>query len=146
MAFINRIINAITQLHPLHPMTVHFPIGLTAAGALFVLLALITRRKTFEQAAFFNIIFAAATSVLASATGMRSNLINYDGAAPNGTLKVILGVALLVILVAAILMRRRNPEILWGKSSGALYAAAYFASFAIALVLGFLGGVILDGF
>ncbi|NPV56245.1 MAG: hypothetical protein HPY76_06180 [Anaerolineae bacterium] len=146
MDFITRVFNAITQLHPLHPITVHFPIGLTAAAALFVLLALITRKKALEQAAYFNIIFAAASSVLAIATGMRSNLINYDGGAPNALVKVVLGVLLMLILLAAILARRRNPDLLWSKQGGALYAAAYFASFAIALTLGFLGGVILYGF
>ena len=39
MEFINRFIHAITELHPIHPMIVHFPIALTGAAFLFILLA-----------------------------------------------------------------------------------------------------------
>jgi hypothetical protein len=39
MDIINRIIHAITQVHPTHPMFVHFPIALTGAAFFFILLA-----------------------------------------------------------------------------------------------------------
>ncbi len=39
MDLINRIIHALTDLHPTHPMFVHFPIALTGAAFLFILLA-----------------------------------------------------------------------------------------------------------
>ena len=55
MDLINRIIHAITQTHPLHPMVVHFPIALTGAALFFILLALWKHKEFFEQAAFANI-------------------------------------------------------------------------------------------
>ena len=39
MDLINHIIHALTEAHPSHPMLIHFPIALTGAGALFILLA-----------------------------------------------------------------------------------------------------------
>ena len=39
MDFLNRLFIAITTLHPTHPMVVHFPIALTGAAFLFILLA-----------------------------------------------------------------------------------------------------------
>jgi len=39
MDLINRVIHALTQLHPTHPMFVHFPIALTGAAFFFILLA-----------------------------------------------------------------------------------------------------------
>ena len=40
MDLINRIIHALIEVHPIHPMVVHFPIALTGAGLFFILLAL----------------------------------------------------------------------------------------------------------
>ena len=59
-------------------------------------------------------------------------------------LKIILAVALLLVTTVTTVARWRNPH-LFDKSK-ALYVAAYFASFGLALVLAFLGGVILYGF
>ena len=58
MEFINRVIHALTELHPTHPMLVHFPIALTGAAFLFILLAYWRRNAGLEQAAFANIVLA----------------------------------------------------------------------------------------
>jgi hypothetical protein len=50
-----------------------------------------------------------------------------------------------VTTVTAIL-RWRKPDLFQNKSTRAIYVASYFVSFAIASVLGFLGGVIIYGF
>jgi uncharacterized membrane protein len=39
MEFINRVIHALTEVHPTHPMVVHFPISHSGAAFLFILLA-----------------------------------------------------------------------------------------------------------
>ena len=70
---------------------------------------------------------------------------NYDGAAPNASIKIILAIALFVLTASISIVRFRNPN-LFQKSTPFLYAASYGVSFAIALVLAFLGGVILYGF
>ena len=59
MEFIDRLITALTELHPIHSMTVHFPLALTGAALLFLLLALWRRSELLEQAAFLNISLAA---------------------------------------------------------------------------------------
>ncbi len=56
MDFINRIIHALTELHPTHPMFVHFPIALTGAAFLFILLAYWRKNPSLEQTAFANIV------------------------------------------------------------------------------------------
>lgn len=145
MELINRIIYNLTQVHPLHTLVVHFPIALTGAALFFILLALWRRQNALEQAAFANISLAAVSTVVAGLTGMRDNIIIYDGAAPNAGTKVMLATALFIITTLIAVARWRKPD-LFHSSGRALYILGYFTSFAIAAVLGFLGGVILYGF
>jgi uncharacterized membrane protein len=145
MDFINRLIHAVTELHPLHPMLVHFPIALTGAAFLFILLAYWKNSSSLEQAAFANIILATFGTLAAGITGFMDNIKNYVGEAPNANIKIILATTLLILTAGISIVRYRNPD-LFTKSNRYLYIAAYGASFAIALVLAFLGGVILYGF
>jgi len=145
MEFINRIIHAITELHPTHPMFVHFPIALTGAAFLFILLAYWRNNASLEQAAFANIVLAAISTIVAGITGVMDNIKNYVGEAPNASVKILLAIALFALTTGITVVRYRNPE-MFQKSNRILYIASYGLSFAIALVLAFLGGVILYGF
>ena len=144
MEFLDRVITALTEIHPIHPMLVHFPIGLTGAASFFILLALWKNKEFFEQAAFANIALATVATLAAGITGLYDNQVNYLGDAPNDGLKITLALVLLVLTTVTTIARWRNPD-LFNKSKF-LYVAAYFASFGLALVLAFLGGVILYGF
>lgn len=145
MDFINRVIHAVTELHPTHPMLVHFPIALTGAAFLFILLAYWRRNASLEQAAFANIALASLGTIAAGITGLMDNARNYEGDAPNAGTKVMLAATLLVLTAGISIVRYRNPE-MFQRANPFLYIASYGASFAIALVLAFLGGVILYGF
>jgi uncharacterized membrane protein len=145
MEIAGRIINALFSLHPLHSMVVHFPIGLTGAALLFILLALWQRNEDLEKAAFFTIALAAVATVVAAITGYRDNIIRFDGDAPLVNVKIFLGVSLFILTTITALSRRRQPQILWNPTTMVLYLAAFFASFSLAIVLGFIGGVILYG-
>jgi uncharacterized membrane protein len=144
MEFLDRLITALTETHPIHPMVVHFPIGLTGAAFLFILLALWKNKAFFEQAAFANIALATIGTLAAGLTGLYDNQINYVGDAPNDGLKIALAILLLLITTVTAIARWRNPDLF--EKSKALYIGAYFASFGLALTLSFLGGVILYGF
>ena len=144
MSLINQIIHAITVTHPIHPMVVHFPIALTGAAALFILLALWKNKIFFEQAAFANLTLATVSTVVAGITGMYDNQVNYLGDAPNAGLKMILAIALFLVTTITVIVRWRKPDLL--DKSKTVYVVAYFLSFGLALVLAFLGGVILYGF
>ena len=141
-----RIINALTNLHPWHSMTVHFPIGLTGAALLFILLALWRRNESLEHAAFFAIALAAASTLVAGLTGMRDNLVRFEGGAPYIPVKMFLGITLLILTSVTAVSRWRQKEVLWKPATTVLYLAAFFFSFGLASVLGFLGGAILYGF
>ncbi|MBN1450049.1 MAG: hypothetical protein JW963_03465 [Anaerolineales bacterium] len=144
MDLINRIIHAITEVHPIHPMMVHFPIALTGAGLFFILLALWKNKAFFEQAAFANIALATVSTLAAGITGLYDNQVNYVGDAPNAGLKIILAITLFLVTTATAIARWKKPDLL--EKSKPLYVAAYFVSFGLAITLAFLGGIILYGF
>ena len=145
MEFVNRLIHALTELHPTHPMFVHFPIALTGAAFFFILLAYWRNNATLEQTAFANIVLAAVSTVFAGITGYLDNLKNYVGDAPNASTKIILAIALFLLTAGLSIVRFRNPQ-MFQRTNPLLYIACYGLSFAISLVLAFLGGIILYGF
>lgn len=145
MELINRIIHALTELHPTHPMLVHFPIALTGAAFLFILIAYWRKSASLEQAAFANIVLATLGTIAAGVTGIMDNINNYVGEAPNAGAKIVLAALLLLLTAGISIVRYRNPD-LFQKANPLLYAASYGVSFGLALVLAFLGGVILYGF
>lgn len=145
MELINRVIHALTQVHPTHPMLVHFPIALSGAAFLFILLAAWRRNSALEQAAFANIVLAFLGTIAAAITGIMDNAKNYEGAAPNAGTKIILATTLFLLTGGISFFRFRNPN-LFQQGNRFLYIASYGLSFAIALILAFLGGVILYGF
>ena len=145
MEFFNRLFVALTELHPLHPMIVHFPIALTGAAFLFILLAYWRKNPMLEQAAYANTALAAVGTIAAGVTGYMDNIKNYVGDAPNAGAKIVLAIVLLLLTTGISITRYRKPD-LFQTGSRALYIGSYGLSFAIAVVLAFLGGVILYGF
>src|SRR5215216_1167558 len=145
MEFINRIIHTLTEVHPTHPMFVHFPIALTGSAFLFILLAYWRKSASLEQTAFANIVLASVSTIVAGITGYLDNIKNYVGEAPNAGTKIILAIGLFILTAGISIVRYRNPD-LFQKSNHFLYIASYGACFVIALVLAFLGGVILYGY
>jgi uncharacterized membrane protein len=141
----SNIIDAILH-HPIHPVIVHFPIGLTGAAAFFMLLALIWKRsKILEQIAFANISLAAVATVVAGITGYLDNINRYGGSAANHQYKIVLAITLFLITSGTAILRWKKPDIFEQKTTQWIYAGAYAVSFAIALTLGFLGGIIVWG-
>jgi uncharacterized membrane protein len=146
MDLILRIFHDLTQVQPPHPLFVHFPIALTSAALFFILLAEWKRSKILEQIAFADISLAAVSTVVAASFGIRDNIVFRAGGAPNHVAKIILASTLFVLTTILAIARWRNKELFYTKSTKAFYVAAYFGSFAIAAVLGFLGAIIVYGF
>lgn len=145
MDFINRVIHALTEVHPTHPMFVHFPIALTGAAFFFMLLAVWRNSPALEQTAFANMALASVSTIVAGITGAMDNVKNYLGDAPNANIKIILAIVLFLLTAGISIVRFRNPD-LFRTTNRFVYTALYGVCFAIALVLAFLGGVILYGF
>jgi uncharacterized membrane protein len=138
--------NTIFDVHPWHVPTVHFPIALTGAGLLFLILALWQRNELLERAAFYNMALAALSTVVAALTGYRDFVARFEGDAPYINVKIFLAVTLFILTTVIVIIRWRQPELLWRPQTMLLYVSAFAGSFALAAMLGFIGGVILYGF
>jgi len=86
--------NALMAKHAQHVVLVHFPIALCIAGIAFDVLALWKNRKTFADAAFYNLTIAAAFTIPVMVTGILAWQFALEGQALKGILRLhlILGV------------------------------------------------------
>jgi len=144
MAFILRVIHDLVTQAP-HTLFVHFPIALTSAALFFILLALWKKSDILELVAFADISLAAVSTIVAGIVGIRDNIVFYHGTAANHVVKIVLASILFLVTTTTAVIRWRNPS-LFHSHAKAIYITAYFVSFALAAVLGFLGGVIVYGF
>lgn len=142
---LGQVFNAIFYVHPWHTLVIHFPIALTGTSLLFILLALWRKHERLEHAAFYMLIVTAITTVLAGLTGARDSIVRFEGGAPFIPNKIFLAVSLFILAGVTAWARHKWPGLLWKPSTMLLYIAAFVGSFALAAVLGFLGGVILYG-
>lgn len=133
------IVDAILARHP-HPVSVHFPIALSIAGALFMLAGMILGIETLEKAGFYNVIFAAVASPPAIGAGLLSWWYNYGHASTSiFRRKIVLSVVYVVVAGAAVALYVVLPH------TGVMQwiPAALMALLApLAMGLGYLGGKI----
>ena len=146
MSFLERVIDALVNLHPWHTIVVHFPAAFAVVGVLCILYALWRRSELFEKFAFFCMAITAAGTAAAGLAGLRDNLVHFDGNTPYLNVKIFLAVSLLLLSSAAALARWRRPDLLWSPSTRILYASAFVGASLLAIVLGFVGGSIVYGF
>ena len=151
MESVRRVVDAIINIHPPHTTAVHFPIALTAAALLFLLLALWRRDKVLErgdaleQAAFFNITLAAISTALAGLTGYRDHVVRFESQTPYVNVKIYLAFSLLALTTLLAISRWRRPDVLHDPNTTVLYVAGFVGSLALASALGFTGGAIIYG-
>lgn len=146
MGFVERVVNALVNIHPWHTLAVHFPTAFATVGVLCILFALWRRSKLAEKLAYFCIAVTAAGTALAGLAGLRDNWVHFDGAAPYLNLKIFLGVSLFLLATVMSFARWRKPDLPWNPSTRIIYAAGFVGAFLLATVLGFVGGSIVYGF
>ena len=146
MEFLERVVNAVVNLHPWHSLMVHFPTAFATVGVLCILFALWRKSELFEKIAFFCMAVTAIGTALSGLAGLRDNLVHFDGGAPYLNVKIYLAVSLLLLSTVAVIGRWRMPKLLWNPSTRILYLSAFAGTFLLATVLGFVGGSIVYGF
>jgi len=134
-------------MYPLHPLTVHLPIGLLLGNALLTLLYLRRGDPTFETSAYhclwigwFGALLAIATGTfdaarqVLSAINPRADALNWINA------HALVGFAILVIYWQAWQIRRRNPGVLANSSARRGYLLRLAIGVALLVLDGWLGG------
>lgn len=135
------LVSAILSRHP-HPVSVHFPIALSIAGAIFTALGLAVHSETLEAAGFYNLVLGAVMSPPAIGAGLLSWWYNYGRTwTPIFRKKILLSVLYLAVAASAIAVRLVLP-VDEGTTWYWIYAALVIALPAVAMALGFLGGKI----
>jgi uncharacterized membrane protein len=132
--------------HAQHVVLIHFPIALFLGGVAFDFLAQWTKRRGLADAAYYNLLLAAISTVPAVATGILAWQFALEGQKLKGILLMHLVLAcissVLIWLVLWIHWRaRRHPE-----KSPRMYRLAVEALTIVLVVLtghlgGFLSGV-----
>lgn len=146
MNFVERVINALINIHPWHSLIVHFPTAFSVVGVLCILFALWRRNELFEKFAWLCMAVTAAGTALAGLAGLRDNWFHFGGAAPYLNVKIFLASSLLLLASIAAVARLRRHDLLWNPSTRVLYLAAFLGAALLATVLGFVGGSIVYGF
>lgn len=126
--------------HPLHPMTVHFPIALYLLGTLLTLIYLIHGQAEVERFAYWSFLLSELAAIVASFVGLidQSRLELADPRRANINTHITFGVALLIINGVLIYMRFRWEDVLvryrW------VYLGLMILGVGLVLITAWLGG------
>jgi len=126
---------------PLHPRFVHFPIALSLAGVLFLVLGLFRRQERFTGYGQWSLLLGWLGIVAAVVTG----LIDQTGAPQEPEVTAIInqhitaGIALLIASGLALYWPLRNKK-LWTTPARWGYVALLVAIVLLVLMEGWLGG------
>lgn len=134
-------------MYPVHPLTVHLPIGLLLGNALLTALYLRRGDPALEVSAFHCLWLGWLFALLAVATGT-IDAVRQLVATPNPrsdalgwiNAHALVGIALLVVYWQAWQMRRRYPAILDDRRARRGYLARLAIGAALVVLDGWLGG------
>ncbi len=131
---------ALLAKHAQHVVLIHFPIALFTSAVAFDLMAQSTKRRALEDAAYYNLLLAAISTLPALATGVLAWQFQLEGQ----KLKGILLLHLVLACVSSAMMwlvwwihfraRRRAEDLLSYR------LAVEFLGVAIVALTGHLGG------
>ena len=131
--------------HAQHVVLVHFPIALFITGVGLDLLAYWTKRRSFSDAAYYNLIVAALATIPVVATGVAAWQLQLEGQKLKGTLFLHLlfgsvsGALICLVWWLHFRVRRKNNEL--PAYRFAIEAVALLAVMMTAHLGGFLSGV-----
>ncbi|RME74124.1 MAG: DUF2231 domain-containing protein [Chloroflexi bacterium] len=126
--------------HPLHPMTVHFPIALFLLGVLLTLVYLRRGQPEYDRFAFLSLMLSELAALVASLTGLLDqNLLAFDDPRRQAVNPhITAAVALLVVNGLLVYMRLKWPDVLVRRR--AAYLGLMAAGTAVLLATAWLGG------
>lgn len=131
--------------HAQHVVLIHFPIALFITAVAFDLIAYWTKRRTFADAAYYNLLAAALATIPVIATGIIAWQLQLEGQKLKGTLLLHLllgstsGALICFVWWLHFRQRKRNDEL--PAYRFAIEGVALLVVMATAHIGGFLSGV-----
>ncbi len=129
--------------HAQHIVMVHFPIALFSVSFIFDILAVWRKNPVLSDAAYYNLVAAAVSSLLTVFTGIMAWQLIYEGEAPRGILLyhlIAAGSATIGIWALTITrFRRRRRDV---RIAGIGYIACTCLAVLVILVTAHLGGIL----
>jgi uncharacterized membrane protein len=140
-------------MHPLHPLTVHLPIGLLIGNALLTLLYLRRGDRAHETSAYHCLWLGwlLLLPAVASGTWDAARLVLDPSGAHRDALGLVnahaaVGLALMVVYWQAWQIRRRRPDVLDDAARRRGYLARLALGAALTVLNGWLGGELVYGY
>ncbi len=138
--FVYQTLARIGYLHPLHPPSIHLPMGLVMGGFVFGLAGWLLGRQALTQTARHCTVLALITLLPALLLGFMEWQYRYAGAWLFPIkMKLILSGVLLILLSVAVILGRRSGT--WARSTIAIYALCLVTVSGI----GYFGGELVYG-
>ena len=138
--FVYQTLERIGYLHPLHPPSIHLPMGLVIGGFVFGLAGWLLGRQALTQTARHCTVLALITLLPALLLGFMEWQYRYAGAWLFPIkMKLILSGVLLILLSVAVILGRRSST--WARSTIAIYALCLVTVSGI----GYFGGELVYG-
>jgi uncharacterized membrane protein/rubredoxin len=131
----------------LHPIAVHTPNGIVPAAVVFLLLAMVLQRDSFELAAFYNIIFVLLVMPVVLFSGFIEWRKHYQGARTMlFILKIVCGIVVLFSLLFLVAWRIKDPAVASPDSPVRwTYLLVHAVPLAAVGLAGHLGGKLVFG-
>jgi uncharacterized membrane protein len=135
-------------MYAIHPLTVHFPLGLLLASGLFSALYLRRGERAWETSAYHCLIVGWVAGAVALATGTVDalrQLVGPDVPRDNALIgwvnaHAFINVAVVVIYGQALLARRRQPGILDDADARRGYLGQHILGALLLVAGGWVGG------
>ena len=135
--------SALLAKHAQHVVLVHFPIALFISSVLFDLLAIWKGSRSLTKAAYYNLIGAAITALVAVITGVLAWQLQLDGERLRGNLRLHLGLGTsAAILIWTLAWWRARQNRADNSSLTAGYWALVFIAVLVVALTGHLGGIL----
>ncbi len=135
-------------MYPLHPLTVHFPVALLLANGLLTLLYLRGHGQAFETSAYHCLILGWIGAVVATLSGIwdawqqvyAPEVVVTTGVLNRVNLHAALGLIIVFVYGRALLLRRRQSNILADQQQRRGYLRLLLVGALCVTLTGWLGG------
>ena len=127
--------------HPIHPLTVHFPIALLFTSVFFDLLGMITENKNFRQTGFWLLILGLIGGIVAAIFGAWSEEMVEAMGVPEEAVDLHETFAIITLIVFGILLAIRWwIRSRWSVRDRVLYLCVAMLGLLLLGATGFYGG------